>query len=144
MRHEFFWSIFGLVWIFGWVGVWLLWQRTRENRKLKLREVLSRERLAAIEKGLPLPEIPPLDQDPVWLSPEAERVRAIWLRRVALLVGLLAVTVGIGMCAAFYWAPDRGFHEMWTLGLIPLMGGVGLLLFYGIAGVGVRRDDEKA
>jgi hypothetical protein len=144
MREEFFWSIFGLVWIFGWVAVWLWVQRTREDRKLKLREMLNRERLAAIEKGVPLPEIPPLDQDPIWLSPEAERVRTRWLRRVALLVGLLAITGGVGMCAAFYWAPDRGFHGMWTLGLIPLMAGVGLLLFCGLARMEIRRDDERA
>ena len=134
MRQEFFWSVLVLVWIFGWATLWYLRRRGVEERTLKLRELLHRERMTAIEKGVPLPEIPTEeDQTPAWLRPEAERARSAWLRRISLMLGLLAVFVGLGMCVGFYWAPDRGFHEMWTIGIIPALGGVGLLLYAMVA-----------
>ena len=134
MKGEFFWSLIALVWIFGWATIWYLRRRAVEQRALKLRELLHSERMAAIEKGVPLPEIPSDDDaDPSWMRPEAEQLRVAWLRRIALVLGLLALFVGLGMCAGFYWAPDRGFQGMWTIGFIPAMAGVGLLLYAVIA-----------
>lgn len=130
MKDEYFWTVVGLIWVFGWVTVWYLRRRALEARALKLRELLHRERLAAIDKGVPLPEIPAEEEvTPTWLRPEGERVRAAWLRRLALILGCAALFSGIGMCLGFYWSPDRGFHVMWTLGLIPAMGGIGFLLY---------------
>lgn len=130
MKEEFFWPLLVLIWVFGWVTVWYLRRRAVEARSLKLRELLHRERMAAIDKGVPLPEIPAEEAgDPAWLRPEAERMRAAWLQRLALAFGLAAVFTGIGMCAGFYWSPDPGFHVMWTLGLIPALGGIGFLLY---------------
>ena len=129
-----FWSLVGLIWIFGWVAVWYLRRRAVESRALKLRELLHRERMAAIDKGVPLPEIPAeAEADPPWLRPEAERMRAAWLRRLALILGLFFLFGGLGMSAGFYYAPDRGFNAMWTLGFIPLMSGIGLLLYAALA-----------
>ncbi len=134
MKDEFFWSALGVIWIFGWTAFVYLRRRALDDRSVKLRELLHRERMAAIDKGVPLPEIPAEEEaDPVWLRPEAERLRAAWLRRVALVLGLFFVFGGLGLCAGFYWAPDRGFHGMWTLGLIPAMSGIGLLLYALIA-----------
>ena len=85
MRDEFFWSTLVLVWVFGWAAVWLVRQRAREAKALKLREMLHRERMAAIEGGVPLPELPDPEEAPSeWLSLEADQVRAAWLRRIAL------------------------------------------------------------
>lgn len=134
MKDEFFWSLLALAWVFGWATIWYLRRRAVEQRALRLRELLHSERMAAIEKGVPLPEIPADDDvDPVWLRPEAEQIRGVWLRRMALILGLLALFVGIGICAGFYWAPDRGFYGMWTIGFIPAMAGVGLLLYAAVA-----------
>ena len=134
MRDEFFWTVVVLVWVFGWVTIWYLRKRAVESRAMKLRELLHIERMAAITNGVPLPEIPTEDEAiPGWVQPEAERLRAVWLRRMALVLGLLALFTGVGMCAGFYWSPDRNFHVMWSLGLIPMMAGVGLLLFVVIA-----------
>jgi hypothetical protein len=140
MKSEFFWSLLALVWIFGWATLWYLRRRAVEQRQLKMREIVHRERMAALEKGVPLPEIPVDDEaDPAWLRPEAERLRSAWLRRIATMLGLLALFAGLGMCAGFYWSPDRGFHGMWTLGLIPAMSGVGLLLYAVVAPRSVDR-----
>ncbi len=134
MYEGFLWALLGLAWIFGWAIIWYLRRRTVESNSLRLRDLLHRERLAAIEKGVPLPEIPvEAEADPVWLRPEAERMRAAWLRRSALILGLFFLFGGLGMSAGFYFAPDRGFHGMWTLGFIPTMSGFGLLLYAALA-----------
>jgi len=130
MKDEFFWTAVALIWVFGWVTFWYLRRRSVEDRTVKLRELLHRERMAAIERGVPLPEIPAEEETtPIWLRPEAERARAAWLRRLALILGCFALFTGLGICAGFYWAPDRGFHGMWTIGMIPSMAGIGLLLY---------------
>lgn len=134
MRDEYFWSLLVLAWVFGWAIVWLQRKKAAETLSLRRREMLHQERLAAIEKGVPPPELPQPDEEiPEWLTAEVDRVRARWLLRISLVLGLVAVTTGIGLCLGFYWSPDRGFHSMWTLGLIPLMGGFGFLLFWRIA-----------
>ena len=143
MPEELLWAGFALVWIFGWAAVWLVRKRAREANAMKRRELVHQERLAAIERGVPLPEIPDLeDSASDWLSPEADYVRALWLRRVSLFLGLVAVATGVGMCAAFYWSSDRGFNSMWTLGLIPILAGTGLLL-YGVVSLMTDRPPAE-
>lgn len=134
MGQEYFYVIVGLFWIFAWVGVWLVRRRAVEARALKMREMLHRERVAAIEKGVPLPELP-VESEAVstWLDPEAERLRSMWLKRVSLVMGFVFLFTGLGICAAFFWAPDQGFHGMWTIGMIPAMAGVGFLLYAAVA-----------
>jgi hypothetical protein len=143
MRDEYFWAVIVLIWVFGWAVIWLLRRRAQEALTLKRREMLHRERLAAIEKGVPLPELPE-EEMPEWLSVEADRVRALWLRRISLALGLVAITTGIGICLGFYGSPDRGFHGMWTLGLIPMLGGVGFLLFWWIASTSRDLSSDEA
>ncbi len=134
MNQEFFWALVVMVWVFGWAVIWLLRKKAREALTLSRREMLHRERLAAIEKGLPMDELPPEEEEAVpWFSAEVDRLRNRWLLRISLVLGLVAVTTGVGICLGFYFAPDRGFYGMWSVGLIPLMGGFGFLLFWKIA-----------
>lgn len=130
MIETFGWVAVVLIWVFGWAAVWLLRKRAIESQRLERRRMLHAERLAAIDKGVDLPELALDDEVPAWLAPEVEQARARWLSRLALLLGLLATTTGVGVCLGFYWSPDSGFHELWTVGLIPLLGGFGLLLFW--------------
>jgi hypothetical protein len=134
VRDEYYWAVIVLTWVFGWALIWLRRRRAREAMQLQRREMVHRERLAAIDKGVPLVELPSDEEEvPAWLATEIDRLRARWLLRLSLALGLVSVTSGLGLCLGFYWAPDRGFHGMWTLGLIPLMGGIGFLLFWRIA-----------
>ena len=134
MYEGFFWAVLGIAWIFGWAIIWYFRRKNVEANALKLRDLLHRERLAAIDKGVPLPELPAESEaDPVWLRPEAERMRAAWLRRTALILGLFFLFGGVGVCVGFLFAPDRGFYDMWTIGFIPAMSGLGLLLYAAIA-----------
>ncbi|MEM7244460.1 MAG: hypothetical protein AAF533_03915 [Acidobacteriota bacterium] len=124
--------VYGVIVLVGMV-LWgaLLIQRGRERgtARLRRREMLHEERLAAIEKDLPPPES--LDDAAEWVSHELEQLRARWLMRATLGFGLLSSTAGVGMLIAFYFAPDRSFRAIWTLGFIPLLAGIGVLLFWG-------------
>jgi hypothetical protein len=143
MRDELIWSILVLIWVFGWAAVWLVRKRAHDAQNLRLREMLHRERLTAIEAGVPLPEIPDLEEPSPWIVPETVRLWSVWMRRLSLFLGLVCAMTGAGICAAFYWAPDRGFHEMWTIGLIPIMAGFGFLIFCSIVPVVDREPVDR-
>ncbi len=86
------------------------------------RELEHRERLAAIEKGLPLPE-PPMEQPRLKYSS----------RRAA---GLTLVAIGLALVIAI--SANEGLGDgLW--GLIPLFMGIGLLM----AAAADRRDYER-
>ena len=133
MGEEFFWIALGWAVIFAAVFLWMHRKRAREAQALKLREMLHQERLTAIKEGVPLPEIPDLDPQSGLYDPDADRAHEAWLRRFALIVGLVGIATGAGICIAFYWAPDRGFYSMWTIGFIPILAGFGFLLYVLIA-----------
>ncbi len=129
MRDDHFWALFGIAWVFGWALVWLLHHYLRERTRLRLREMAHRERLVALERQVPLPELPDLDEAreiSPWIDLKAQPVL---LARLALGLGLLALFVGIGICLGFWISGDPGQRAAWSLGLIPAMGGVGLLLY---------------
>ena len=52
-----------------------------------------------------------------------------WVRLVALALGLTCFFGGAGMMPGFYFVSDPEASGMWPLGLIPVLIGVGLLLF---------------
>ena len=93
------------------------------------REMLHRERLLAMEKGIPLPEFPTLAEEPSgslldYLS------GSIAIPKLALGCGLILIFGGAGIVAAFIIAPDSELHKVWSVGLIPGFIGVGLILYY--------------
>jgi hypothetical protein len=85
------------------------------------RKLQSEERLRAIEKGVPLPEIPASQPDP-------------WQRAADLrLAGLILVAVGLGLVPLFvglWWSvPEFPFAVTFTA-TIPFLIGVALLYEY--------------
>lgn len=127
------WSIFGVTFIFIFVLLGILGESQRQKAKLARQELLQKERMFALEKGLPLPEWDKsmlVDDGVSVSSAEAHKRRKEWFRYVSLCVGLILTFAGAGMVVAFYFAPDRAFHEIVTIGSIPFMAGLGLLLFY--------------
>ncbi len=93
------------------------------------REMLHRERLLAMEKGIPLPEFPTLAEEPSgslldYLS------GSIAIPKLALGCGLILIFGGAGMVAAFLIVPDSELHKVWSVGLIPGFIGVGFVLYY--------------
>jgi hypothetical protein len=127
------WAIFGVSFIFIFILLGILGESQRQKSKLARQELLQKERLAAMEKGIPLPDwdAAMLDSEGAVISTaEAHIRRKEWFRLVSLCVGFVLTFAGVGMTIAFHFAPDNAFKEIETIGGIPFMAGLGLLLFY--------------
>ena len=85
-------------------------------------EVVHAERLAAMEKGIPLPELP-VDQPRTGPPPDP---------RVPLIIGIVLAAFGVGAMVAMSLVDE--FHRAWPVPLpVAFMGG-GLMLYYYLAG----------
>jgi len=104
---------------------------TDAAKRRRIYELHHNERLAAIEKGIEIPPLPPelFDKD---FGQHAKRPRY-------LLHGLIWLLVGLGLLAALYFDFDR---RRWALyALIPVGIGLAHLLYYAIEG---RKEEEQA
>ncbi len=94
----------------------------------RLMEMAARERLAAIERGVDPSKLPPLP----WADPNvmgAYGWRSLhpkaWALRLTI-GGIIVLATGIGI-AAFLYFIGAG-ENVWAVGLIPALVGVGLLI----------------
>jgi hypothetical protein len=94
-------------------------------------EMVQRERIAAIERGLDPDKIASLqrpllyDDHGVFTDPV---VAAEHRRQGMLIGGLVTLFVGIGLSVFLYGIDDHGDHRVWLVGTIPAAVGVALLL----------------
>jgi hypothetical protein len=122
MRDDFFWALVGGGFIVFWAVI-ITWARhLRAMRWLRERELVHKERVLSLEKGLPLPD----DGAAGALSPAV-------LQSLSLGLGLLLLFGGIGLSLAFYLKTDADAASFWTMGLIPAMAGIGLLFYSWIS-----------
>lgn len=119
----------------------------RQRRMLRLKEMAHKERLAALEQGVPVAELPDQElEEELMGRGEAAMVetsgslgngRALqWVRVVALGIGLLSVFSGLGWYVGVRLVPETtdtaGIPALASLGFIPVLSGIGLLLFYAM------------
>ena len=98
---------------------WLYFRHVERQRRL---EVVHKERLAAIDKGLPLPELP-LD------LPRRPRDP-----REPLMHGLAWTALGFGgVVSLLIMGPVKDGLQIWPLPLPLMFLGLGLLLYYALA-----------
>jgi hypothetical protein len=90
---------------------------SHQERKRRL-EILHQERLAAIEKGIPLPELP-LDPPTLGVPQDAP---------FSLFPGIALLTFGGGSMVAFLMT--RGLADYWMLPLPIVFMGVGFILYH--------------
>lgn len=99
----------------GMLGLWLDYRKKRE-----IFELHHKERMAAIEKGMDLPPLPP----ELFRDSRRRREPADYLRR-----GLVWLLVGIAIVAALLATPGAGQRAaLW--GLLPAAVGLAQLIFY--------------
>jgi hypothetical protein len=131
------WAVFGSTFVIVFLLIVILGEHLRQKRKLKLRELQQPERLAAMEKGLSVPQLDDdifnVDRDVISNSEQYKR-KIQWFRITSFSIGLFLIFTGAGMFLGFHFSSDTGFVEMATLGFIPLMAGMGLILFYYLTG----------
>ena len=116
------------------VGIGLFRRYLAEKTLIRRREIMHQERMTAMEKGIPLDQ---LDQEALSLEPSIQppsrKSALVWVRLTALCIGLVLLAAGIGVCVAFALIPEPEANDMWPLGFIPGLAGLGLLLFFGIS-----------
>lgn len=130
MYYDFLWPVFGVFFLFGLAALVLIAGHLRASRKIQLRAIQKEERLKAIEAGVPLPEVD--EGEPMLSTDEQFAHRVRWLRLVALAVGYFMLFSGIGMVLAFHLSSDYGLQEISSIGVLPALAGVGLLLFHWV------------
>lgn len=99
------------------VGYQYLKHKTRAVRL----EILHKERLAAMEKGIPLPELP-MDPWPDPKNPDPAHVLPI--------LGTVLFTLSIGTMIVIYMTQPAGNRAFWVAPLPFAFLGAGLLVFH--------------
>lgn len=123
--------------VLGLFGATILRRHLREAKLLRLREISHKERMAAMERDLPVSDagasrIDSLlgEGDGVGTSPNrASSASVHWVRLTALALGLTCLFGGVGMLPGFYYLSDPEASGLWPLGLVPIFIGMGLLIF---------------
>ena len=124
--------MFSLFWVFGWVILLLVAWHLRASRRERRHERLHKERMVAMEKGIPLPELPAEDE-PSRRPLVTELVGSIRINpRWPLGIGALFVMLGIGISAALALSQEEVQYRVWSVGLIPVFFGLGLMLHYAL------------
>jgi hypothetical protein len=113
------------------VAVFYLVIRHQNLQRYRIRlEMIQKERLGAMEKGIPMPELPDYDDAEARRSVDSlaalMRVNPRW----PLGVGAILIFGGIGTTIALYLSHETYHNRVWSMGLIPIFVGFGLFLHY--------------
>jgi len=133
--------------ILGLLALGVLRRYLRNRQRLRLHEMAHRERMLAMERGLPVSEVPAGSDFDAWLD-EAWTNRLLdggRDRRVALALGLLMLFAGTGALLLAWRLPASSTDAETmklaaSLGLIPLMASFGLLLYYRLTAPGTASN----
>ena len=100
---------------------YLYFRHVERQRRL---DIVHQERLAAMDKGIPLPELP-LDPPRVPRPPDP---------RAPLIHGIVWLALGVGAILALRLTGSRpDVSGLWALPLPVVLLGIGLILYYALA-----------
>jgi hypothetical protein len=97
--------------------------------RLRQRQMVHLERLAAIDKGLLTPTSGGDDMSDTARDIGARTDSMTWFRVTTMGLGFLFLFGGMGIVSGLLIVEDEGLRTLWSLGLIPLMAGFGLMAF---------------
>jgi len=118
--------VYKLLWIFGWATVFLIVWFVKGARRQRRLELLHAERMAAMQKGIPLPELPDEDYQRRRSLARHAQVNPRW----PLGAGAVLAMLGVGICLALLLSGDGYHNQIWPFGLIGVFLGGGLILHY--------------
>ncbi len=108
----------------------------RNRQRLRIQEMAHKERMLAMEKGVPVSELPGGDVEP-WSDPISTRglLEGGWDRRMTLASGLVIAFASTGSLLYAVLLPGDsndavGLRQATALAVIPLMASFGMLLYY--------------
>lgn len=110
-----------------------VWTRSylQFKKRAQEREMIHRERMLAMEKGIPLPEFPVVELEPRGSLLDYVSSHSV-IPKFSLALGILLVFGGVGLMAALMLSP-RAAHEAWSFGFIPLFLRTGFVLYYFVS-----------
>lgn len=120
--------ILAVVLVLGLVVVSLIRRYFLQAQQLHIRRMIHEERMKAMEQGLPIPEAGVYDELAAPVVPDLRT-----LRLAVLGAGLFLIFSGVGICVGFSLAADEHTSGAWSIGLIPVMAGIGLVLFHRLS-----------
>ncbi len=100
---------------------YLYFKHRDKQRRL---EVIHQERLVAMDKGIPLPELP-IDPPAVEKRPDPH---------IHLILGIVLLAMGAGSMIALSLIPAVGQQSYWPLPLPVALLGLGLMLYHFLSG----------
>ena len=123
--------------ILGLFGASIVRRHLHEAKLLRLREISHKERMVAMERGLPVAEadatkIDSLLSEGQRAGTNSDRMTGAsihWVRLAALALGLITLFSGFGIMPGFYYQSETEISGMWPIGVIPIFIGMGLLIF---------------
>ena len=125
-----FWAMLGMAWVFACAAVLIVVWHLRSKRRMEKLTLIHHERMKAIEKGVPLPEFPELTEeakmhqfDRVFTPPKLNPKWPIG-------VGAVVMMGGLGYLVAMMLSNDSEMAKLWSIGMIPIFIGFGLVLYY--------------
>jgi hypothetical protein len=121
-----FWAAFGAAWVFGCAMLCIVIWSLRSKANMEKLRIAHEERMKAMEKGIPLPEFPDLKNGDSRIEITPIRVNPRW----PLGLGAVFVLLGLGFIAAMMLSSDAELFGLWSLGLLGIFFGVGLMLYY--------------
>lgn len=121
-------QLFGIIWVFGWVVLFVVLKILSDMKKRHRIDLLHAERMAAMEKGIPVHELPEYEEES--RMPLLSRVSLN--PRWPLGVGAIFVLMGIGLSLALWLSGDSYHNQVWPFGLLGVFLGVGLFLHYAL------------
>lgn len=109
--------------VFALIAGFLIYQYLKRLDRQRRLDILHAERLAAMEKGIPLPELP-IDPPPsAWRRPPDPKI--------PLIIGIVLTAFGVG--AMLMLAIVAQGQRFWAVPLPIAMMGLGLILFYRLS-----------
>jgi len=129
-------ALFSLIWIFGWAVLLLVVWHLRASRRERRMVLIHKERMLAMEKGIPLPEVPEYVDPPSMLADavSATRLNPRW----PLGIGTISIFLGAGIGVALTLSGDEYHNQISSFGLIGVFLGIGLVLHYFVTRTGTR------
>ena len=120
----------------------LVYVLVRQYRAHKERQWIHEETMTALQQGLAV-DLPgrkamtatastelTASSRPLLESRPKPRGELFWMRAFAAFFGLLGISVGGGIMIAFTITTNAEANEFWPMGLIPISGGVGMMVLY--------------
>lgn len=132
MSYEHIWVLIVVFTLALWAGLAIWARHLRERKRLAVREMIHQERMVALEKGAQLSELPA--DLAGGTDPEKEtETGGQWVQRGALAGAFILILGGMGLSlslALIPQTPELGdLHDMAALGGVPVLIGLGLLLY---------------